>query len=132
MEVSLKFYRDMLGFTVTEELPEVEGDMLDAIVGVKGGKVRLVHVDCGNGQELELFQYYAPGSSKFPQDFRQCDGGIIHVALWVDNLIELYEKLKAEGVRFNSEPFDIDDIRCVYMRDPDGITVELMQKIETE
>lgn len=132
MEKSLKFYRDLLGFEVTQDLPDIEGPLLDEIVGIRGGKVRIVHLDCGNNQELELFQYDKPGSSKFPEDFRQCDGGIIHIAFWVDELMGKYEKLKAAGVRFNSEPYNLGAGLCVYMRDPDGITVEMMQKVETE
>ncbi len=127
MEVSLRFYRDLLGLEVTADM-ELEGPVLDDIVGIKDGAVRIVHLKCG-GQELELFQYTTPSTSSFPKDFKQCDGGIIHVALLVDNLMELYEMLKANGVKSNSEPYDLGGTLCVYMRDPEGITVELLQKI---
>jgi catechol 2,3-dioxygenase-like lactoylglutathione lyase family enzyme len=127
MEASLRFYRDLLGLTVTSDV-ETEGPLVSAIVGhTENTKVRMVHLACGEGQELELFQYMEPGTSKFPQDFRQCDGGIIHVALVVDDAMGMYERLKAEGVRFNSQPYNLGGGYCVYMRDPDGITVELMQ-----
>ena len=69
----------------------------------------------------------APSTSKFPRDFRQCDGGVIHVALIVDDLMELYERLKGEGVTFNSQPYNLGGGLIVYMRDPDGVTLELMQ-----
>lgn len=127
MEVSLHFYRDLLGLEVTAEM-EAEGPILDDIVGLKDGKVRIVHLKCGENQEVELFQYTAPATSTFPKDYRQCDGGIIHMALFVDNLMELYEKLKEHGVQFNSKPYDLGGSLVVYMRDPDGITVELMQR----
>jgi predicted enzyme related to lactoylglutathione lyase len=42
--------------------------------------------------------------------------------------MELYEKLKERGVKFNSKPYDLGGGLVVYMRDPDGVTVELMQK----
>lgn len=126
MEVSLRFYRDLLGLEVTGDA-ETDGPMVDVIVGLEGARVRIVHLKITDDQELELFQYMAPATSSFPQDYRQCDGGIIHVALIVDNLMELYEKLKADGVHFNSQPYNLGGKLVVYMRDPDGIAVELMQ-----
>ncbi len=127
MEVSLKFYRDRLGLEMGEDI-EIEGPMVGEIVGLPANtKVRIVHLGCGDGQELELFQYMAPSTSKFPRDFRQCDGGVIHVALIVDDLMELYERLKGEGVTFNSKPYNLGGGLIVYMRDPDGVTLELMQ-----
>jgi len=129
MEVSLKFYCDLLGLEKGEDV-EVEGPMVGEIVGLAADtKVRIVHLKCGDGQELELFQYMKPATSTFPEDYRQCDGGIIHVALIVDDdLMELYERLRAEGVKFNSKPYNLGSGNIVYMRDPDGVTIELMQK----
>jgi lactoylglutathione lyase len=127
MEASLKFYCDQLGLEKGEDV-EVEGPLVGEIVGLPpDAKVRIVHLKVCDGQELELFQYMKPSASKFPQDFLQSDGGVIHVALIVDDLMEIYERLKAEGVKFNSKPYNLGGGLCVYMRDPDGITVELMQ-----
>lgn len=128
MEVSLKFYCDLLGLEKGEDM-EVEGALVGEIVGLPPDtKVRIVHLPVGDGRELELFQYMKPAGSSFPPDFRQCDGGVIHVALIVDDLMEMYERLTAEGIKFNSKPHQLPGGLVVYMRDPDGITVELMQK----
>ena len=128
MEVSLKFYCDQLGLEKGEDI-EIEGPLVGAIVGLPPDtKVRIVHLPVCEGQELELFQYMKPDGSSFPPDFRQCDGGVIHVALIVDDVMEMYDRLTAEGIKFNSQPYDLAAGLVVYMRDPDGITVELMQK----
>jgi catechol 2,3-dioxygenase-like lactoylglutathione lyase family enzyme len=126
METSLRFYRDLLGLTVSADM-ELEGPVLDDIVSLKNARVRIVHLLCSDDQEVELFEYTRPASSTFPKDHRQCDGGIIHVAFRVDNLMELCRKLKDNGVRFNSEPYDLGGTLCVYLHDPDGITIELLQ-----
>jgi len=132
MEASLKFYCGLLGLEKGEDV-EVEGPLVGEIVGMSPDtKVRIVHLGVCEGQELELFQYEKPAASSFSPDFRQCDGGLIHVALWVDDLMGMYERLKAEGVKFNSKPYDLGGTLCVYMRDPDGITVELMQQVVTD
>ena len=128
MEASLRFYRDLLGLEVTQDA-EFEGPVVGEIVGLpENTKVRIVHLKCGEDQEIELFQYMEPATSTFPKDYRQCDGGIIHMALMVDNLMELYEKMKKHGMKSNSKPYNLGGGLCVYMRDPDGITVELMQR----
>lgn len=129
MEVSLKFYCGLLGLEKGEDV-EIEGPLVGDIVGLsEDAKVRIVHLKICEDQELELFQYMKPATSSFPQDFRQCDGGVIHVALVVDDdLMKLYEKLKAQGVKFNSKPYNLGGAIVVYMRDPDGVTVELMQR----
>jgi catechol 2,3-dioxygenase-like lactoylglutathione lyase family enzyme len=126
METSLHFYRDVLGLEVDHDI-ELEGPVLDDIVGLKDAKVRIVSLKCGP-DVVELFQYTKPASSSFPKDYRQCDGGIIHFAILVDNLMELYEKLKKHGYKANSKPYNLGGELCVYTRDPDGITVELLQK----
>ena len=128
MEVSLKLYCGLLGLEKGEDT-EVEGPLVGDIVGLPPDtKIRLVHLPVGKtGQELELFQYIKPAGSSFPPDFRQCDGGVIHVALIVDDVMEMYERLTAEGVKFNSKPHNLGPVTVVYMRDPDGITIELMQ-----
>lgn len=129
MEVSLKFYCDLLGLEKGEDM-EVEGALVGEIVGLPPDtKVRIVHLAVDKGRELELFQYMKPAGSSFPPDFRQCDGGVIHVALIVDDVMEMYERLSAEGVKFNSKPYNLGDGTVVYMRDPDGITIELMQRV---
>ena len=132
MEASLKFYCDQLGLEKGEDI-EVEGPLVGEIVGLTPDtKVRIVHLKINDTQELELFQYMHPGSSSFKKDFRQCDGGMIHVAVFVDDIMEMYERLKAEGVVFNSKPWQLAAGIVVYMRDPDGVTIELMQKLEEE
>ncbi|GAB4349539.1 MAG: hypothetical protein Kow0099_32680 [Candidatus Abyssubacteria bacterium] len=130
MGVSLQFYCGLLGLEMLSDM-EVEGPIVDDIVGLKDAKVRIVHLRCGEGQELELFHYMSPGTSSFPKSYRQCDGGIIHAALVVDDLMAMYDRLKAAGVEFNSRPYDLGGTLCVYMRDPDGVTIELVQRLES-
>ena len=132
MEASLKFYCGLLGLEKGEDV-EIEGPLVGEIVGLSPDtKVRIVHLKINDEQELELFQYMKPDSSSFSKDFRQCDGGLIHVAVFVDDVMEMYERLKAEGVVFNSKPWRLSAGIVVYMRDPDGVTVELMQKVDDD
>ncbi len=51
----------------------------------------------------------------------------VHVEFSVDNLDELYEKLKAKGVKFHLPPHDEPWERSMTAFDPDGYAVEFAQ-----
>jgi len=131
LDRSLAFYRDILGMeTVFEQ--EKEGGYLAAIVGYPGAHVRMAHLAFpGDGHRLELFQYLEPeprGEAGEPRDV-----GITHVCLLVDDIAALHGRLRAAGIDFYSDPVVVDTGANaggvgVYLRDPDGITLELFQR----
>jgi lactoylglutathione lyase len=131
LDRSLAFYRDTLGMeTVFEQ--EKEGGYLAAIVGYPGARVRMAHLAFpGDGHRLELFQYLQPeprGEAGEPRDV-----GITHVCLLVEDIVAVHERLRAAGVDFYSDPVLVDTGANtggvgVYLRDPDGITLELFQR----
>jgi catechol 2,3-dioxygenase-like lactoylglutathione lyase family enzyme len=84
----------------------------------------------GSAHHVELFEYLTPPGR--PCAPRPCDPGSAHLALLVDDLPTLYQRLRAEGVAFVSEPVGIDAGPNaggfgVYLRDPSGVLIELFQ-----
>jgi catechol 2,3-dioxygenase-like lactoylglutathione lyase family enzyme len=131
LDRSLAFYRDTLGMeTVFEQ--EKEGGYLAAIVGYPGAHVRMAHLAFpGDRHRLELFQYLEPEPRGEPGEPR--DVGITHVCLLVDDIAALHARLRAGGIAFYSDPVVVDTGANaggigVYVRDPDGITLELFQR----
>ncbi len=131
LDRSLAFYRDALGMeTVFEQ--EKEGGYLAAIVGYPGAHVRMAHLAFpGDSHRLELFQYLEPEPRGAPGEPR--DLGITHVCLMVEDIEALHERLREAGVDFYSDPVLVDTGANaggvgVYLRDPDGITLELFQR----
>jgi catechol 2,3-dioxygenase-like lactoylglutathione lyase family enzyme len=131
LDRSLGFYRDTLGMeTVFEQ--EKEGGYLAAIVGYPGAHVRMAHLAFpGDPHRLELFEYIEPPSRGEAGEPR--DVGITHVCLLVADVAALSERLRAAGVDFYSDPVPVDTGANaggvgVYLRDPDGITLELFQR----
>ena len=65
---------------------------------------------------------------------RPCDPGASHLALRVDDVDALWERLGAAGVTVAGRPTTISapgawhGARCVYVEDPDGRSVELIQR----
>jgi len=131
LDRSLAFYRDTLRMEIVFE-QEKEGGYLAAIVGYPDAHVRMAHLAFpGDSHRLELFQYLTPaprGEAGEPRDV-----GITHVCLLVGDIAALYERLRAAGVDFYSPPVEVDTGANaggvgVYLRDPDGITLELFQR----
>jgi catechol 2,3-dioxygenase-like lactoylglutathione lyase family enzyme len=130
LDRSLAFYRDLLGMQVVME-QEKRGGYLAAIVGYPDAHVRMAHLAFpGDGARIELFQYLAPaprGAAGEPRDV-----GITHVCLAVEDVHALVARLEDAGVSLYSPPVLVDTGANaggwgIYLRDPDGITVELFQ-----
>ncbi len=102
MERSLRFYRDLLGMEVWADFCD-NSDYVQAVTDVPGANVRMVKLKAGDGVSIELLQYLSHPSDE-PQPKKACDVGCSHVALQVDDLETLYEKLRAEGIHFNAPP----------------------------
>jgi catechol 2,3-dioxygenase-like lactoylglutathione lyase family enzyme len=131
LERSIGFYRDALGFEVVLE-QEKRGGYLGAIVGYPDAHVRMAHLALpGSDHRIELFEYLEPPSAARTTEPR--DVGVTHVCLLVDDLQALYERLRTSGAcSFVSPPVEVDTGAnrggsALYLRDPDGILVELFQ-----
>lgn len=132
LDRSLAFYRDLLGLE-TVAAQEKEGGYLAAIVGHPDAHVRMAHLRVpGDGHVVELFEYLAP-AGRPPGPLDPADVGTSHLCFVVDDLPALYDRLRAAGVdSFVSPPVEVDTgINrggfALYLRDPDGIPVELFQ-----
>ena len=84
------------------------------------------------GHKIELLEYLAPPDRKQHVDLRPCDVGSVHVALTVDNLDAVLSTIAASGWKAAGKPQTLKTgpnagKRVVYVRDPDGTTIEFMQ-----
>ena len=131
LDRSLAFYRDVLGCEVIAT-QEKQGGYLAAIVGYPDAHVRMAHLRVPGGEHvIELFQYLSPAGGR--ADVEPRNVGASHLCFLVDDLYAVYEQLVEQGVTsFVSPPVQVDTgINTggfgVYLRDPDGITVEIFQ-----
>jgi catechol 2,3-dioxygenase-like lactoylglutathione lyase family enzyme len=131
LDRSLAFYRDLLGCEVLAE-QEKEGGYLAAIVGYPDAHVRMAHLRAPGAEHvIELFEYLAPVGGR--ADVEPRNVGASHLCFIVADLRALYDSLLARGVTsFVSPPIEVDTGinrggLALYLRDPDGITVELFQ-----
>ena len=131
LDRSVAFYRDLLGCEVLAT-QEKEGGYLAAIVGYPDAHVRMAHLRVpGDEHVIELFEYVAPAGDRANVEPRNI--GASHLCFIVADLPAFYDSLLERGVTsFVSPPVEVDTGinrggQALYLRDPDGITVELFQ-----
>jgi catechol 2,3-dioxygenase-like lactoylglutathione lyase family enzyme len=126
---SLAFWRDVLGFELSHRAHQT-GDLAREITGVPGAEISIAVLKAP-GHKIELLEYLAPPDRK-RVDLKPCDVGSVHVALTVDNLDAVLSTIAASGWKAAGKPQTLKSgpnagKRVVYVHDPDGTTIELMQ-----
>src|SRR5437764_15494090 len=130
LERSLAFWRDALGFEFSHSAHQT-GERPEQITGVKGAELKLAVVKTPTGHKIELLEYFAPSDRKHVH-LRPCDVGHVHVALIVDDLDAILRRIADSGWKAAGEPQGLTHApnagkHVVYVTDPDGTTIELMQ-----
>ena len=130
LERSLAFWRDVLGFEFSHSAHQ-KGERPEQITGVKNAELKLTVLKTPSGHKIELLQYVAPADGRHV-DLRPCDVGHVHVALIVDDLDAVLQRIAAYGWKAAGKPQTLTQgpnagKRVVYVRDPDGTTIEFMQ-----
>ena len=131
LEKSLAFWRDVLGFEFSHSAQQ-SGEMAEEITGVKGAELKLTVVKAPGGHKIELLEYLAPADRKKHVGLRPCDVGHVHVALTLDSLEPILERIAAAGWKADGKPQTLTSgpnagKRVIYVRDPDGTTIEFME-----
>jgi len=127
LDRSVAFYRDVLGFKLQHiaEPSAAANPKVGMVTGFPNTRLRvaLFNVD---GHELELIQYVTPPGKRTAPERR--DTGAAHIAFRVSDCDAAYRELLAKGVKFVSPPQDFGAAKACYFTDPDGITLELLQR----
>jgi len=130
LDASLAFYCGVVGFEIVFT-QEKRGGYLADIVGYPDAHVRMAQLALpGSQHRLELFQYLSPEPA--PHRVEPRDTGLTHVCLLVDDVDEATRRLVAGGAEARAAAALVDTGantggRGVYLRDPDGVILELFQ-----
>ena len=129
LERSVAFWRDVLGFELSHRAHHT-GDLASEVTGVPGADISIAVLKAP-GHKIELLEYHAPSHRK-RAELIPCDVGSVHVALTVDNIEAVLSTVAASGWRAVGKPQILKagpnaGKRVVYVRDPDGTTIEFMQ-----
>lgn len=109
-DASLAFYCDALGLTLLKRYDN------------EAGRFSLLFLAAPGDEEAQVELTYN-------WDPETLDGGrnFGHLAYAVENIFETCERLRAHGVTINRPP---RDGRMAFVRSPDGISIELLQRGE--
>jgi catechol 2,3-dioxygenase-like lactoylglutathione lyase family enzyme len=109
----------------------VGGDWVDRIVGLEGVRSELAMLETPDGHgRLELVKFHAPpgpsGDPKAPAN----TPGIRHLAFEVDDVDAALASLRPHGAKLVGEVERYENsYRLCYVRGPEGIIVELAERI---
>lgn len=111
---------------------------LDRSITFYGGLLELPLLGRGESdgperQVLELLEYMSPRGERVRQ--RTNDAGSGHIGFSVDDVDVMHRRLVEGGAVVRSEPIALTEegewhgVRTMYALDPDGVTVELVERV---
>ncbi|HEY6761486.1 MAG TPA: VOC family protein [Baekduia sp.] len=109
----------------------VEGDMVDRIVGLEGVRSQIAMLQTPDGHsQVELSHFLAPAGPDADRHAPSNTPGLRHLAFEVDDVDAVLARLEAHGAELVGavERYG-DTYRLCYVRGPEGIIVELAERI---
>ena len=124
------FWINTLGFNLKIEAKE-QSPYIDELLAIRDPGLTTVKLIDSNGFIIELlkFENYQVGKS-WSGDLKT--NGLTHIALTVDNLDELADRLKRENYQTLSEikKSPNNKVKVLFVRGPEAIMLELVQELE--
>ena len=110
---------------------EMEGELMGYAVRLNDAKVACVGMGTSDGQTwIELIKFYTPSDEKDIQ-LTANTLGIRHIAFAVEDIEAIVANLKKKGTEIFSEIKHYEDsYKLCYVRGPEGIILELAEKIK--
>jgi catechol 2,3-dioxygenase-like lactoylglutathione lyase family enzyme len=127
LDDSLAFYRDVFGLEPVL-VTDASGPEVAATFQVPGADFRVAFLPVG-ASVWELVEYRTPGRATRP---RHDEIGGMHACFEVSDMEAALARLAEHGVEVPDAPLEIAEgptagARIAYVRDPDGVQIELLQ-----
>jgi catechol 2,3-dioxygenase-like lactoylglutathione lyase family enzyme len=138
LERTIEFYKNVLGVDIRSKGRNKYDTLGTALFGTKWGvnqpqaDLKLAFLQLGDNR-IEFIEYVDPMAQPYHKN--PSIAGSAHLALRVDNIEEVRERLEAAGVEFHAPigryvEEGKGEMKWCYFRDPDGIVLELVQQEE--
>lgn len=130
LDRSLEFWASFLGAAPRRRMT-IEGAQVSRLVGYEGTRIERCWLDLPGGAELELVQYLERHDE--PYDEGTAHPGNVHLCVVVDDMGRAHPHALACGAApVGAGPIEIAagpyaGGRVAYVRNPDGITLELLE-----
>jgi len=108
-----------------------EGKLVDRIVGLEGVRSDFAFLQTPDGHgKVELVKFHSPPTEDGNPGAPANASGLRHLTFAVDDIKAVLAKLEARGVELVGELVRYEDMYWLcYVRGPEGIIVELAEKI---
>lgn len=124
----MRFYHDVLGFEYVSEL-DAKGEAAATLLELADVELHAVYLE-REGVRIELLHYPTPGhvGDDVPRPMNQL--GLTHLSLLVDDVDALLPRVEEGGGRLieRSRVRAGEATRAVFVTDPDGTRIELVQR----
>lgn len=134
IDAACAFFEKVIGCEVlfsAGSAQDDEGDWMAVHLNIhpRAKNLEYRYVRCGNGTNLEIFQYEAPDQNTVPP--KNSDIGGHHIAFYVDDMDAAVAHLKGHGVKVLGEPTVMTEgptagLTWVYFLAPWGLQLELV------
>jgi catechol 2,3-dioxygenase-like lactoylglutathione lyase family enzyme len=110
---------------------QVEGSWVDRIIALDGTKAELAMLRTPDGDaEIELVKFHSPPTPTGDPNALANALGLRHLAFLVEDIDAVVAGLRARGTDLVGELVRYEDsYRLCYVRGPEGIIIELAEKI---
>jgi catechol 2,3-dioxygenase-like lactoylglutathione lyase family enzyme len=113
---------------------QVEGGGVDRVVGLEGVRAEIAMVETPDGHgRLELVKFHAPSGPGGDRRAPANTPGLRHLAFAVDDIDAAVARVRARGAELvgEVERFEVAEksYRLCYVRGPEGIIVELAERV---
>lgn len=132
LDAATEFFLD-LGLE-REGAMSLQGEWVGDIIGLKDVHSDIVMLRTPDGgTKLELTKFHTPADQQDPQPLASNRLGLRHLAFLVDDLDGVLDRLRSKGFKTIGTVHNYEDVfRTCYLRGPEGIIVELAERIGSE
>ena len=129
LDRAIALFGDALGFALINRSGR-DPKFIERVVAVPGADIEVAYLQAP-GHRLELIQYLRPDGRRV--EARPCDPGFAHIAFDVDDIAGALAAVRPAGAEPLGEPQVVNagpnkGGKVVYTRDPDGITIEFIER----
>jgi catechol 2,3-dioxygenase-like lactoylglutathione lyase family enzyme len=124
-----KAFFALLGFTEQQSVVIAGGQFSSymGIAGIEAEHVTLVLANATPRLEVQLLRYRHPEPIQDSDIARLDRLGFNHVCFKVDDIEAEVRRLTASGIELRNQIMEFHDRKLVFLRGPEGVTVELAQ-----
>jgi catechol 2,3-dioxygenase-like lactoylglutathione lyase family enzyme len=123
LDRAVEFYRSVFGFELVDRY-SLSDDALAAAIGVEAAAAEFAQLDAGAAR-VELVEY--EGASGRPERETASDVGATHLGLHTEDVDAVYDSLPDDVETISDPQTTGSGTRILFVRDPDGNLIELLE-----